>query len=105
MKKITLVLLVLLSSQLMGYQVAASTVNAMNTGVSYAQIEMKTTHGNTDNCSSGAASNTLIMPLTDATKSMYAALLSASVTGMTVRVLYENCISDLPAIFRVDLLP
>lgn len=102
MKKIILVALVLLSGKLMAYNVAAGKIGTINTNPNSALIELA--NGNEDGCSHAAAAGNLVLPITAETKAQYSALLSAAVSGKTVRVLYSGCLSDLPQIIRVDLL-
>jgi len=101
MKKIILVTLALLSTQLMGAYAVVSKIGTMNTNQSSALIEIDTT--NPDGCTDALASKTLILALTDNTKSQYAVLLSAKVSDQQVRIIYDGCLSNIPNIIRVDI--
>jgi hypothetical protein len=104
MKKIILVLAVLLTTQLMAQQTEI-VVKGIITNETSVMVESPGLHTNTDNCSHQYATGTLILPLVDGTKSLYAALLAATVSRMNVRFLYEGCLSGIPLINRIDLLP
>jgi len=104
MKKTILALSVLFATNAMAYQVASGKVTAVNVNPTSVIIEWSTTITNTDGCTHPNSTNTLILPLTDATKGQFSALLSANVSGKNARVLYDGCIGTLPAIIRVDLL-
>ncbi len=104
MKKTILVLLVLFSTKIMAYQYTVSKITIMNTNPSSAIIELKDTHANNDYCTHAASPNTLILPLTEKTKAMYSALLTGTVSGKTVRILYDGCLAGLPTIIRVDIV-
>lgn len=103
MKKIILALSVLFVTNAMAYQVAAGKVNAVNVNPTSAVVEWSATITNNDSCTHPAATKTLILPLTSETKSQFAALLSANVSGKNARVLYDGCLGGLPRIIRIDL--
>lgn len=104
MKKIILALSVLFTTNVMAYQVASGKVKTINVNPTSVIIGWSTTITNNDNCTHAGSTNTLILPLTDATKGQFSVLLSANVSGKNARVLYDGCIGTLPAIIRIDLV-
>lgn len=105
MKKIILALSVLFTTNIMaGNQVAIGTVKTISVNPTSVIIGWSTTITNNDNCTHPNSTNTLILPLTDATKGQFSVLLSANVTGKKARVLYNGCVGTIPAVIRVDLL-
>ncbi len=108
MKKYIIGLTLLLSTELVmatTQGTPTTTITAITTYPNSVTISTASTNGNVDNCTSNdpQARHQLILPLTDESKSVYAALLSAYVSEGKVRILYSGCVAGIPLIIRTDL--
>lgn len=106
MKKIIIGLALLFSTQAIMAEVQVTATTSITALTSYPTsviITTASTNTNKDGCSGPKATTQLILPLTDNSKSVYAAILAAYVAEEKVILVYDGCVATIPLITRTDL--